>query len=165
MIVIPTMPPDMNEEECRHAVHTCTVQCIRQITMTFITVISMLLILLNTNIPEPYHTPILYGQGWVNELLEGHPEHICCELGVSCEVFLQLIISLHSFSFGDSKYVQLEEQLAKFPTFQQNKLQIFPSDAQNLLFTTILHSIHQPSQHRHPAIIKDLSQPQNVAIL
>ena len=114
MIVIPTMPPDMNEEECRHAVHTCTVQCIRQITMTFITVISMLLILLNTNIPEPYHTPILYGQGWVNELLEGHPEHICCELGVSCEVFLQLIISLHSFSFGDSKYVQLEEQLAIF---------------------------------------------------
>ena len=82
--------------------------------MIFITIISMLLMLLNTNIPEPYHMSILSGQGWVNELLEGHPECIHCELGVSQEVFLQLITSLHGFGFGDSKYVQLKEQFVIF---------------------------------------------------
>ena len=82
--------------------------------MTFITIVSMLLTLLNTNIPEPYHTSILSGQGWVNKLLEDHPERICCELGVSWEVFLQLITFLCGFGFGDSKFVQLEERLAIF---------------------------------------------------
>ena len=52
-----------------------------------------------------------------------------------------------------------------FPMKQWNNLQIFPSDAWNLLFRTILHSIHQPSRHIHPTIMKDLSQPQNVAIV
>ena len=99
------MPSDINAEEHQHAAHTHTVQHIRQITMTFITIVSMLLTLLNTNIPEPYHTSILSGQGWVNKLLEDHPEHICCELGVSWEVFLQLITLLCGFGFGDSKYV------------------------------------------------------------
>jgi len=31
---------------------------------------------------EPNHTSILTGEGWVMELLAGHPEHIHCELGV-----------------------------------------------------------------------------------
>ena len=114
IIIIPTMPSDMNEEELRCAAYTHTVQHIRQITVTFITIISMLLMLLNTNIPEPYHMSILSGQGWVNELLENHPERIRCELGVSWEVFLQLITLLHGFGFGDLKYVQLKEQLAIF---------------------------------------------------
>ncbi|KAF8545637.1 hypothetical protein OG21DRAFT_1428934 [Imleria badia] len=26
--------------------------------------------------PEPYHTSILSGAGWVLELLTGHPDHI-----------------------------------------------------------------------------------------
>ena len=108
------MSSDINAEEHQHAAHTHTVQHIRQITMTFITIVSMLLTLLNTNIPEPYHMSILSGQGWVNELLKGHPECICCELGVSQEVFFQLMTSLYGFGFGDSKYVQLKEQLAIF---------------------------------------------------
>jgi len=29
---------------------------------------------------EPYHTSILTGEGWVMQLLAGHPECICCEL-------------------------------------------------------------------------------------
>ena len=108
------MSSDMNAEECQCAAHTCTVQRIGQVTMTFITIVSMLLTLLNTNIPEPYHTSILSGQGWVNKLLKGHPERIHCELGVSWEAFLQLITLLCGFGFGDSKFVQLEERLAIF---------------------------------------------------
>ena len=38
----------------------------------------------------PYHTSILSGQGWVQELLDGHPEHICNGLGVHQHVFLAL---------------------------------------------------------------------------
>ena len=37
-----------------------------------------------------------------------------------------------------------------FPTFKQNDFQTFLLDTQNILFRTILHSIHQPSQHGHP---------------
>ena len=43
---------------------------------------------------EPYHTSILTGKGWVMELLAGHPNHICCELGVTQEVFAELIHTL-----------------------------------------------------------------------
>lgn len=41
--------------------------------------------------PEPYHTSILSGEGWVIELLTGHPERIHCELGMHGEVFRELI--------------------------------------------------------------------------
>jgi hypothetical protein len=63
---------------------------------------------------EPYHTSILTGEGWVMELLEGHPNHIQCELGVSRDVFLELIQELQRLGHGNSKYVSLEEQLAIF---------------------------------------------------
>ena len=29
---------------------------------------------------QPYHTSALTGEAWVQELLAGHPEHICSEL-------------------------------------------------------------------------------------
>jgi len=63
---------------------------------------------------EPYHTSILTGQGWVMELLEGHPERIRCELGVRRHVFVALIEELQSLGYNRSKYVSLEEQLAIF---------------------------------------------------
>jgi hypothetical protein len=62
----------------------------------------------------PYHTSILTGEGWVMELLAGHPERIRCELGVHCHVFLQLIQELRQLGHDRSKYVSLEEQLAIF---------------------------------------------------
>ena len=65
-------------------------------------------------VKEPYHTSILTGHGWVTELLEGHPNHICTELGVSKEVFLALISELQDQGYTNSKYVTLEEQLAIF---------------------------------------------------
>jgi hypothetical protein len=63
---------------------------------------------------EPYHTSILTGEGWVMELLAGHPDRICCELGVSHDVFAALISELREMGYGNSKYVSLEEQLAIF---------------------------------------------------
>ena len=63
---------------------------------------------------EPYHTSILSGHAWVQELLHGHPERIRTELGVHKEVFLALVEELRSMGHGDSKYVTLEEQLAIF---------------------------------------------------
>jgi hypothetical protein len=64
--------------------------------------------------PEPYHTSILTGQGWVLELLSGHRKRIRCELGVHRHVFLQLIDELRQMGYTDSRYVSLEEQLAIF---------------------------------------------------
>ena len=63
---------------------------------------------------EPYHTSILSGYAWVQELLDGHPERICTELGVHKEVFHALIRELQSMGYGDTRYVTLEEQLAIF---------------------------------------------------
>jgi hypothetical protein len=65
-------------------------------------------------IREPYHTSILTGEGWVMELLSGHPNRIHCELGVSHDVFVALISELRDMGHGNSKYVSLEEQLSIF---------------------------------------------------
>ena len=65
-------------------------------------------------IKEPYHTSILSGEGWVQELLHGHPRRIQCELGVTKDVFEQLIVEIHAMGYMRSKYVFSEEQLAIF---------------------------------------------------
>jgi hypothetical protein len=65
-------------------------------------------------IREPYHTSILTGEGWVMELLSGHLNHICWELGVSHDVFAALILELQNMGHDNSKYVSLEEQLSIF---------------------------------------------------
>ena len=57
---------------------------------------------------------MLTGKMWVLELLGGHPECICTELGVHTHVFYALIDELHSLGYTDSKFVTLEEQLAIF---------------------------------------------------
>ena len=62
----------------------------------------------------PYHTSALMGADWVRELLNGHPERICNELGVHKEVFLNLITALQEGGLRSSKHVFLEEQLAIF---------------------------------------------------
>ena len=63
---------------------------------------------------QPWHTSMLTGQMWVLELLGGHTEHICTELGVHTHVFYALIDELCSLGYADSKFVTLEEQLAIF---------------------------------------------------
>lgn len=61
-----------------------------------------------------YHTSALTGEGWVMELLGGHPRRIRTELGVSHETFAELIDELRQSGNTDSKYVSLEEQLTIF---------------------------------------------------
>jgi len=63
---------------------------------------------------QPFHTSVLTGQAWVCELLLGHPDCICISLGVSKEVFHDLILTMHQMGHSDSKHVMLEEQLAIF---------------------------------------------------
>ena len=62
----------------------------------------------------PYHTSILSGYGWVQELRSGHPECIRTELGVRKHVFDELLFELYSMGYEDSRGVTLEEQLAIF---------------------------------------------------
>jgi len=66
------------------------------------------------HIRQPYHTSILSGEGWVQELLHGHPEHICTELGMHKPAFRQMVFELCHMGHSDTKYVSLEEQLAIF---------------------------------------------------
>ena len=65
-------------------------------------------------VKQPYHISMLSGEGWVQELLHGHPKRIQCELGVTRYVFDQLICELQSMGHKQSRYVSLEEQLAIF---------------------------------------------------
>ena len=64
--------------------------------------------------PEPYHTSILSGEGWVIELLTGHPDCIQNELGMSTELFGELDMILRNHNYTNSRWVSLEEQLAIF---------------------------------------------------
>lgn len=64
--------------------------------------------------PEPYHTSILTGEGWVMELLLGHPERIRCELGMSAHTFTNLVHDLRDLNVKNSRFVTLEEQVAIF---------------------------------------------------
>jgi hypothetical protein len=63
---------------------------------------------------QPYHTSALQGISWVTELLTGHPECICCELGVHHHIFMVLLNILQESGINDLKNVKLEEQLAIF---------------------------------------------------
>ena len=51
---------------------------------------------------------------WVDELLEGHPDRIYCELSVRREIFLELVHTLRNFGITGSKHISLEEQLSIF---------------------------------------------------
>ena len=52
---------------------------------------------------QPYHTSILSGEAWVQELLHGHPRHIRTELGVEEPVFRELVITLCNMGHNNSK--------------------------------------------------------------
>ena len=64
--------------------------------------------------PERYHTSILSGEGWLLELLTGHPERIHTELGMHSEVFKELVSVLRSYGHRNTQSVSLEEQVAIF---------------------------------------------------
>ena len=102
-----------DEEQC--AVRAC-MQCIQRYAALFISIILTITAVLVDSmfIREPYHTSIPIGKGWVMELLSSHPNCICCELGVSHDIFVALISELQDMGHVNSKYVSLEEQLGIF---------------------------------------------------
>ena len=64
---------------------------------------------------QDYHTSALTGAAWVQELIHGHPDHICTELGLRLCIFFGLVFTLWTkCGLKDSKYIQLEEQVAIF---------------------------------------------------
>jgi hypothetical protein len=94
-----------------HIHHTILVAITLQLSLLLPTLMRLIH---RYHMKEPYHTSILSGYAWVQELLHGHPERIRTELGVHKEVFYALIRELQSMGHGNSKYVTLEEQLAIF---------------------------------------------------
>jgi hypothetical protein len=62
----------------------------------------------------PYHTSILSGEEWVQELLSGHPRRIRTELGVYRQTFLTLVRTLQDIGIRSSRHVTIEEQVAIF---------------------------------------------------
>jgi hypothetical protein len=63
----------------------------------------------------PKHTSILTGQQWVNELLNGHPDRIREGLGMSKEIFRQLLKCLRQrCCLRSSRGISDAEQLAIF---------------------------------------------------
>ncbi|KAG2062525.1 hypothetical protein BDR04DRAFT_1170863 [Suillus decipiens] len=63
---------------------------------------------------EPYHTSILSGHVWVQELVNRHPDQIKNELGMIKYVFHAFGQELQACRLHDSKYRTLDEQLAIF---------------------------------------------------
>ena len=93
----------------------CAAQCVHQIVARCLIVIATLcMVMMIPANPEPYHTLILSGQMSVDELLEGHPDHIYCKLSVQKEIFLELVCTLHNFGITGSKHISLKEQLSIF---------------------------------------------------
>lgn len=62
----------------------------------------------------PYHTSALSSHAWVQELINGHPERIKCELGMSLFVFQALIKALRTVGLQDTRSITLKEYLAIF---------------------------------------------------
>ena len=106
----------MDRNHARRAAQQNLYQQVIQITALIIGAVLPLFIQLIRRhlVWEPYHTSILTGQGWVDELLGGHPERIRTELGMHKDIFLALVSKLRDLGHTDSKYVSLEEQVAIF---------------------------------------------------
>jgi hypothetical protein len=107
-----------DDEEARQAARRLAMRCLYQHLMLLVSVLltafTSVLQMQFTKTRQPYHTSILSGEGWVMELLSGHPSRIRCELRVSHDVFIELVHELRGLGHGNSKYVSLEEQLAIF---------------------------------------------------
>ena len=86
------------DDAVRQAARQLAMHCLYQYISLFVSILltacTGILQMQLANTRQPYHTSILTGKGWVMELLAGHPNRIHCELGVSCEVFVELIEEL-----------------------------------------------------------------------
>ena len=64
----------------------------------------------------PYHTSLLTGKMWTQELFNGHPDHICNKLGIQKHISHKLINELVSHGFANSRHVTFKKQLTIFCT-------------------------------------------------
>lgn len=104
------MPPHLSPLERMYLQQRILVALTMQLTLLLPTLIRLIF---RYYLKTPYHTSILSGQAWVQELLDGHPDRIRTAL-VHREVFHHLIDELRSLGHKDTTYVTLEEQLAIF---------------------------------------------------
>ena len=73
------------------------------------------MIFLTPTAPIPYHISILTGEGWMLELLNGHPNRIRTCLGVTHDIFNKLVQELrHCDGITESSQLSIEEQLGIF---------------------------------------------------
>jgi hypothetical protein len=106
-----TRRPHLSSQARMTLLHTILVTITLQLSLLLPTLIRLIFCY---HMKEPYHTSILSGYAWLQELLKRHPERIHTELGVHKEVFNALIEELRLMGHLDTKYVTLEEQLAIF---------------------------------------------------
>ncbi|KAJ7054818.1 hypothetical protein C8F01DRAFT_920817, partial [Mycena amicta] len=65
--------------------------------------------------PRPFHTSLLTGFAWLNEILTGHPDRTRNQLGMSSAMFTLLWAELvATCGLCDSRYVTAQEQLSIF---------------------------------------------------
>jgi hypothetical protein len=89
---------DDNDEVAHQAARRLAMRRLYQYITLFISILltafTGILQMESAKTRQPYHTSILTGEGWVMELLSGHPNRIRCKLRVSHDVFLELICEL-----------------------------------------------------------------------
>jgi hypothetical protein len=106
-----TTPLMRNYQHVREIQHCRRWQILLAVNMILM---ATLVMLESVNTKEPYHTSILTGEGWVQELLNGHPERIRCEIGIHLHVFTELVSQLRSIGHTNLRNISLEEQVAIF---------------------------------------------------
>jgi len=62
----------------------------------------------------PYHTFVLSGEGWVQELITGHPQCMQTELGIHWSTFIVLIKAIQDVSLWSLHHVSIEQQVSIF---------------------------------------------------
>ena len=83
--------PDLDLDEVRKAIIQDILKLIHLLVLSLINIAFS---------PAPrktstlYHTSVLFGHQWIKELLDGHPDHIHCELGIHKNIFLTLLEEL-----------------------------------------------------------------------
>jgi hypothetical protein len=100
---------DRDNQLAQQAIHQHILQVATLLVSIILAATAAILESYSRKEPEPYHTSILTGDGWVIELLTGHPERIRCELGVHRHVFIELVSVLRQLGHSNSRFVSLEE--------------------------------------------------------
>ena len=80
------MPHTTDHRNVLQSLHNCAAGIVVNIVAAATEIYSMPLYF-----KIPYHTSVLTGEGWVQELLDGHPLRIKTELGMQHHVFLSLV--------------------------------------------------------------------------